>query len=57
MEKIEFLTIKEVANTLKVSEETVRNWINQGMPHISKGRVLRFKMIDIERWLNNDDTK
>ena len=37
-----FLTIREVAERLKVSQRTVRRWINQGYLHVIKlGRTVR----------------
>src|SRR5215472_6921681 len=47
-----FLTVAEVAELLKLNQQTVRNWIDQGsMPAIRIGRRVRIKKSDLERVL------
>src|ERR1700738_3157362 len=47
-----FLTVAEVAETLKLNQQTVRNWIDQGsLPAIRVGRRVRIKRSDFERVL------
>jgi excisionase family DNA binding protein len=47
-----FLTVAEVANTLKLNQQTVRNWIDQGsLPALRVGRRVRIKRSDFERVL------
>jgi excisionase family DNA binding protein len=46
----EFLTVAEVAAMLKLNQQTVRNWIDQGsLPALRVGRRVRIKRSDSER--------
>jgi excisionase family DNA binding protein len=48
----EFLTVAEVAETLKLNQQTVRNWIDQGsLPALRVGRRVRIRRSDFERLL------
>jgi excisionase family DNA binding protein len=45
----EFLTVAEVAQTLKLNQQTVRNWIDQGsLPALRIGRRVRIRRSDFE---------
>jgi excisionase family DNA binding protein len=45
-----FLTVAEVAERLKLNQQTVRNWIDQGsLPALRVGRRVRIKRSDFER--------
>ena len=47
-----FLTVAEVAEMLKLNQQTVRNWIDQGsLPAVRVGRRVRIKRSDLERKL------
>jgi excisionase family DNA binding protein len=47
-----FLTVAEVAGMLKLNQQTVRNWIDQGsLPALRVGRRVRIKRSDFERVL------
>jgi len=47
-----YLTVAEVAETLKLNQQTVRNWIDQGsLPAMRVGRRVRIKRSDFERIL------
>src|SRR2546423_15662874 len=47
-----FLTVAEVAGILKVNQQTVRNWIDQGsLPALRVGRRVRNRRSDFERLL------
>lgn len=47
-----FLTVAEVAELLKLNQQTVRNWIDQGsLPALRVGRRVRIKRSDFERVL------
>ncbi|MGI8506179.1 MAG: helix-turn-helix domain-containing protein [Solirubrobacteraceae bacterium] len=49
----EYLTVAEVAETLKLNQQTVRNWIDQGsLPALRVGRRVRIKRSDFERILD-----
>jgi excisionase family DNA binding protein len=45
-----YLTVAEVAETLKLNQQTVRNWIDQGsLPALRVGRRVRIKRSDFQR--------
>jgi excisionase family DNA binding protein len=45
----EFLTVAEVAETLKLNQQTVRNWIDQGsLAALRIGRRVRIRREDFE---------
>jgi excisionase family DNA binding protein len=47
-----FLTVAEVAEWLKLNQQTVRNWIDQGsLPAVRVGRRVRIKQSDLDRIL------
>lgn len=48
-EKAENLTVKEAAELLKVSEQSIHNYIKRGfLPAQKVGRILLIKRIDVE---------
>jgi excisionase family DNA binding protein len=50
LDESEFLTVAEVAETLKLNQQTVRNWIDQGsLPALRIGRRVRIRRSDFER--------
>ena len=45
-----FLTVAEVAELLKLNQQTVRNWIDQGsLPAVRVGRRVRIRRSDFDR--------
>ncbi len=49
-EKTENLTVKEASELLKVSEQSIHNYIKKGfLPAQKVGRILLIKRIDIEQ--------
>ena len=49
-----FLNVRELANYLSVSEETIRSWIKRGqIPYSKLGRSVRFDIYKVELWLKN----
>ena len=45
-----YLTVAEVAEKLKLNQQTVRNWIDQGsLPALRVGRRVRIKQSDFDR--------
>src|SRR5436305_14703885 len=47
-----FLTVQDVADLLKLNQQTVRNWIDQGsLPALRVGRRVRIRRSDLERVL------
>jgi len=52
-----FLTVAEVADTLKLNQQTVRNWIDQGfLPALRIGRRVRIRRSDFDRFLSENYT-
>jgi excisionase family DNA binding protein len=48
----EFLTVAEVAETLKLNQQTIRNWIDQGsLPALRVGRRVRVLRRDLDQLL------
>ena len=53
----EFLTVAEVAEMLKLNQQTVRNWIDQGsLPAHRVGRRVRIRRSDLDRMLDEGYT-
>ena len=49
----EFLTVAEIAAILKLNQQIVRNWIDQGsLPAVRVGRRVRIKRSDLDRILD-----
>ncbi len=54
----EFLTVAEVAELLKLNQQTVRNWIDQGsLPALRVGRRVRIRRSDLDRVLEDGSTR
>lgn len=52
-----FLTVADVAELLKLNQQTVRNWIDQGsLPAFRVGRRVRIRRADLERVLEESYT-
>jgi excisionase family DNA binding protein len=53
----ELLTVDEVAAVLRVTGQTVRNYLTRGLlPHIKVGRRVRIARSDFERFLSESYT-
>ena len=53
----EYLTVHEIAEHLKLNQQTVRNWIDQGrLPAVRIGRRVRVRRTDIDRMLADGAT-
>jgi excisionase family DNA binding protein len=53
----QFLTVAEVAGMLKLNQQTVRNWIDQGsLPALRVGRRVRILRSDLEHLLEEGYT-
>lgn len=49
-----FLTVAEVADLLRLNQQTVRNWIDAGsLPAVRVGRRVRIKRSDLDRILES----
>jgi excisionase family DNA binding protein len=52
-----FLTVADVADLLKLNQQTVRNWIDQGrLPALRVGRRVRIRRSDLEKVLQESST-
>src|SRR5438270_11119050 len=48
----EYLTVKEIAERLKLNQQTVRNWIDDGrLSAVRIGRRVRVRRVDLDRIL------
>lgn len=47
-------TIQEFAEFMKVHENTVRKWIEKGMPIIRQGNVVRIDRVEALAWLKDN---
>lgn len=56
---VEFLTPKQVADRLQLSEWTLSCWRSRGHgPKFRKvGRLVRYKSDDLEAWMDGTETK
>ena len=53
----EFLTVAEVAATLKLNQQTIRNWIDAGLlPALRVGRRVRVLRRDLDQLLAEAET-
>ncbi|MDR0760698.1 MAG: helix-turn-helix domain-containing protein [Treponema sp.] len=49
-----YLTISEVAEAVKLSEQTIRRYVlNREIPYHKIKKVIRFKPSEVERWIEN----
>jgi len=50
-----YLTIEELAVYLKLAEQTIRRWVlNREIPFHKIRKVIRFRVSEIEKWIDND---
>ena len=54
----EFLTVADIARILKLNQQTVRNWIDQGsLPALRVGRRVRVRRSDFDTLLERGRTR
>ena len=52
------LTTEEVAGLLCVQQSTIYQCTHQGfIPHVKIGKLVRFRSMDIEKWVNKNVRK
>lgn len=52
------LSVKDIASMLQLKETTVREWVRKGkIKGLKFGHQWRFRISDIEEWLDNGDDK
>ena len=50
-----YLTVDELADYLKLKEQTIRRWVlNREIPYRKIRKVIRFRLSEIEKWINAD---
>ncbi len=58
MQENKWLSMKEVCEYLRISRDTVMNWIKkEGMPAHQKGRLWRFDINEVDEWMKNNETE
>ena len=59
MNEVDFYTIDEMAEKLKIAKQSIYNQINQGRagksipPFVKLGGLIRLKVTDYEEWYKN----
>jgi excisionase family DNA binding protein len=54
MAESKWFTLVEICDYLKVSRETVLNWINKkDMPAHKAGRLWRFDVTEVDEWIKS----
>jgi len=54
LEMDKLLTVEEIAEYLSLKPSTIYQWTHQGsIPHVKLGNRVRFKVSQIERWLES----
>ena len=49
-----YLTIEGLAEHLKLAEQTIRRWVlNREIPFCKIRKVIRFRVSEIEKWIDN----
>jgi excisionase family DNA binding protein len=49
-----YLTIEGLAEYLKLAEQTIRRWVlNRDVPYHKIKKVIRFRLSEIEKWVDN----
>lgn len=58
MQSAKWLSMKEVCAYLGISRDTAINWIKkEGMPAHQKGRLWRFDVNEIDKWMKENPSK
>ena len=53
----ELLNSLELGEYLKVTQQTIYNWRNKGMPTIKVGSQYRYNIEDVLKWLESRSVK
>lgn len=54
----ELLTVQDIVKNLRVSKDTVYNWINKaGLPVIRIGRVIRIRKVELDKWIEEQSSQ
>lgn len=58
MQENKWLSMKEVCEYLRISRDTVMNWIKkEGMPGHQKGRLWRFDINEVDEWMKKTENE
>ena len=53
-----YLTIKELAEYLRLTDKTIQRWVINGeLPYHKIKKVIRFRVSEIEKWINESGWK
>lgn len=52
---IRYITISELAKNLKTTEQSIRNWMKQGLPSLKIGRLRRFDPEAVQKWIDDQN--
>ena len=51
---MKLLDISQLSETINIKKKTIYDWTHKGLiPYVKVGRLLRFDLNDIERWLKS----
>lgn len=53
----QYITTRELCKWLKISPNTANNWRRKGMPYVEIGKTIRYKVEDVEKWLDEQKRK
>jgi excisionase family DNA binding protein len=49
-----YMTVREVAEVLRLSEQTIQRYVlKKEIPYVKIRKVIRFRPADIEKWVEN----
>lgn len=48
-----YVTTKQLALKYQVTEQTIYNWRQEGLPYIKLGRAIRFDLGKVQQWFED----
>ena len=45
--------ITDISEVFQVTDRTVKNWLNQGMPKYQVGKTIRFDIGEVKEWMKS----
>lgn len=49
---MDYIKVKDIMKKYGVSKTTIYNWIKEGLPSYSFGKLRRFTEKEVEEWMN-----